>query len=65
MVDFLLLLSLQDSRLSLQTVLSSPHLAELTSFARMLESALGEVEELLDLWVTCQNQAQLFTVCFF
>jgi len=29
-------------------------------FAQMLENALGEVEELLDVWVTCQNQAQLF-----
>ena len=52
-----LLLLLQDSRLSLQIVLLSPHLTELRSFARTLESALGEVEELLDLWVSCQNQA--------
>jgi len=53
----LIILWLQDSRLSLQTILSSPHLDELRSFARILESALGEVEELLDLWISCQNQA--------
>jgi len=29
----------------------------MNSFARTLESALSEVEELLDLWVSCQNQA--------
>ena len=50
--------SLQDSRLSLQTVMSSPHLAELNSFAHTLESALNEVEELLDLWVSCQNHVK-------
>jgi len=52
-------LLLQDSRLSLQSFLSSPHLTELVSAARSLDSALSEVEELLDLWLTCQNQAQL------
>jgi len=56
-VMWILLLPLQDSRLSLQTVLSSPHLVELRSFARMLECALGEVEELIELWMSCQNQA--------
>jgi len=52
-----IILLVQDSRLSLQTVMSSPHLTELRSCVQTLETALEEVEELLELWLSCQNKA--------
>lgn len=41
----------------MQTILSSSDVADLKSHAQILDSALDEVEELLDVWVDCQTKA--------
>ena len=48
-------LYLQDSRLSIQTMLSSPYLAEKRGTAELWAGRLAELEEILDLWLEAQT----------
>ena len=49
-------LLLQDSRISVEAMLQSPYVGDIQSEAEEWCSALREIEEITDLWSTCQKK---------
>ncbi|XP_025095393.1 dynein heavy chain domain-containing protein 1-like isoform X2 [Pomacea canaliculata] len=47
---------LEDSRISVETMLQSPYIGDIESEAKEWSSALCEIEEITDLWVVCQKK---------
>ena len=47
---------LQDSRISVEAMLQSPYVGDIQNEAEEWCSALREIEEITDLWSTCQKK---------
>ncbi|XP_070566099.1 dynein heavy chain domain-containing protein 1-like isoform X2 [Ptychodera flava] len=55
---------LQDNQVTIQTMIGSPHLAELRSDAEFWANILQQIEDMIDLWVTCQSKWQYLSKVF-
>lgn len=54
--------TLQDSQISIRGMMQSPYLGDMTVEVESWNSALQQVEEITDLWYTCQKKVR--TTCY-
>ena len=50
----------QDSRITIMSMMQSPFLGDMTTEVESWCSALQQVEEITDLWFTCQKKVGVF-----
>ncbi|XP_077979356.1 dynein heavy chain domain-containing protein 1-like [Glandiceps talaboti] len=55
---------LQDNQVTIQSMIGSPHLAEMKSEAEVWAGILQQIEDMVDLWITCQSKWQYLSKVF-